>query len=126
MLNYLKGSTQPEISMAVHWCARFFHNPRLVHECDVRRIAKCLVITSTYVDSPHRNRRLNTHGVFYRPYIEKVIGCYIYADFVGGWAQAYSDNAENSMSHTVYVITYAICLVLLCSRLQTEIALSNI
>ena len=43
--------------------------------------------------------------------------------FAGGWAQEDASNAENSMSRMVYVITYAGCPVLWCSKLQTEIGL---
>ena len=94
--------------MAVHQCARFFFdNPRILHERSVKSIAKELASTSTYVDLPDKNLRLTTCGIVYRPKIEKIIKCYIYAYFSGGWAKADSDSAENVMSCTVYMITYA-------------------
>mmetsp|Transcript_33271 Transcript_33271/g.67131 ORF Transcript_33271/g.67131 Transcript_33271/m.67131 type:complete len:167 (+) Transcript_33271:66-566(+) len=46
-------------------------------------------------------------------------------DFAGGWSQADADNAENVMSRTGYVIMYAGCPIIWCSKLQTEIALST-
>ena len=52
MLHYLQGSTQTEISMSIHQCAHFGNNPHLVHERAVRRIAKHLASTSTYVNLP--------------------------------------------------------------------------
>ena len=52
MLSYIQGSTQPEILMAVHQCARFYNNPHLVHERAVRLITKYFASTSTYVDLP--------------------------------------------------------------------------
>ena len=55
ILSCIHGSTRPEISMSVHQCARFFNNPRLVHEISVRCIAKYLASTSTYVDLPSLN-----------------------------------------------------------------------
>ena len=55
----------------------------------------------------------------YKPDKEKGIECYIDADFAGGWAQADSDNVENFMSCTGYVIMYVGCPVLWCSKLQT-------
>ena len=70
----------------------FFNNPRFVHKPSVRRIAKYLASTSTYVDSPDVNRRLTTRGVFYKTDIEKVIKCYVDAEFSGGWAQAGADH----------------------------------
>ena len=72
-----------------------------------------------------KNQRLTTCGIVYNTDIEKGFDCYVYYNFDGGWAQADSDNAENVMSHTIYVITYAICPVLWCSKLQTETALST-
>ena len=69
-----------------------------MHERSVRGITKYLVSTSTYVDLPDRNRRLNTHGVVYRNDIETGIECYVDADFASGWAQSDSDNAENVIS----------------------------
>ena len=45
------------------------------------------------------------------------------ADFDAGWAQVDSYNSENMMSHSGYVITYAVCTVLWCSKLHTEISL---
>ena len=64
---YIYGSTQPEISMALHQCEHFYNNPCLVHICTIRCISKYLVRTSTYVDSPGGNRRLSTRGVVYNP-----------------------------------------------------------
>jgi hypothetical protein len=44
MLGYLQGSTRPDISMAVHQCARFNAYPMLCHEKAVKRIARYLLI----------------------------------------------------------------------------------
>ena len=84
--------------MDVHQCARFSNDPLLVHECAVRRIARYLAITFTYIDLPDGNRRLSTRGVFYSTNKEKGIGCYIYAKFPSGISQANTNNAENAVS----------------------------
>ena len=55
ILSYLEGSTQTEISMAVHQCAQFFNSPRFVHERDVRHITKYLTSTPPYMDLPYGN-----------------------------------------------------------------------
>ena len=47
------------------------------------------------------------------------------ADFAGGWSAADSDNADNVLPQTGFVICYANCPVIWCSKLQTEIALST-
>ena len=41
------------------------------------------------------------------------------ADFSGGWDQANDDNAENVMPRMGNVITYVVCTILWCSKLQT-------
>jgi hypothetical protein len=51
--------------------------------------------------------------------------CYVDADFTGGWSQAHSDNAENVLSRTGYILMYANCPIHWVSHLQTEIALST-
>jgi len=47
------------------------------------------------------------------------------ADFAGGWSSADTDDAENVMSRTGYVIMYANCPIFWASKLQTKIALST-
>ena len=75
MLSYLKGSTRPEISMAVHQCARFCNNPRLVHEHAIRQITNYLTSTSNYVYLLYINWHLTTNGVVYKTDIVKCIKC---------------------------------------------------
>ncbi len=53
------------------------------------------------------------------------IECYIGADFAGGWNIIASTDADNAMSRTGFVITYANCPIYWASRLQTEIAPST-
>ena len=67
MLSYLQGSKQPDISMTVHHCTRFFNNPLLVHERAIIHIAKYPAITSTYTDLSYGNIWLSTIRVVYRP-----------------------------------------------------------
>lgn len=112
MMNYLQQSTRPDISMAVHQCARFCNNPRLSHERAVKRIVKYLIGTKE-------------RGVICKPDRSKGLECYADADFAGGWDRGDSENPENVMSRTGYIIMYAGCPVVWCSKLQTEIALST-
>ena len=46
------------------------------------------------------------------------------ADFLGGCSQEVVDSADNVVSRTIMVITYANCLVYWCRSLQTDIELS--
>jgi hypothetical protein len=112
MLGYLQGSSRPDISMAVHQCARFNNNPKAIHERAIRHIGKYLLGTKN-------------HGILYQPDPTKGIEVYVDADFAGGWSKADAENAENVMSRTGYIIFYAGCPLIWCSKLQTEIALST-
>ena len=109
--------------MAVHQCANFFNNLRLVNKRAVIIIAEYLSSTSTYIYSPDVNQQLSTCGVVYNPDKEKGIECCVDADFSGRWDQDDADNAENCMPCMGYVMTYAGCPVLWCSKLQTDIYL---
>jgi hypothetical protein len=53
------------------------------------------------------------------------IECYVDADFAGGWNVTTHANADNVMSHTGFVMTYANCPISWASHLQIEIALST-
>ena len=43
MLGYLQGTSRPDISFAVHQCARFNNNPRLSHERAIKHIVRYLI-----------------------------------------------------------------------------------
>ena len=112
MLNYLANSTRPELAMAVHQCARFNNSPMLSHERAITRICRYLILSGD-------------KGIMYKPNKNLGLQCYVGADFAGGWTQVDSDNPENLMSRTGYVIMYDGCPILWCSKLQTEITLST-
>ena len=112
MMNYLQQSTRPDLAFAVHQCARFCNDPKRSHERAVKRIGKYLLGTKE-------------RGITCRPDKNKGLECYVDADFAGSWDSGDSDNPENVMSRTGYIIQYAGCPVVWCSKLQTEIALST-
>ena len=64
-------------------------------------------------------------GITYKIDRSKGIEVYVDADFAGGWSSADADNADNVLSRTCFVICYANCPLIWCSKLQTKIALSN-
>ena len=70
MLNYLKGSTRPEISMDVHQCDRFSIDPRITHERSVMMIGKYLLGT--------RDRDIKV-----TPDKSRGIECFVDANFAG-------------------------------------------
>ena len=112
MLRFLSGTSRPELAMAIHQCARFNNDPKLSHERAIIRICRYLLSTET-------------KGIIYKPNQLLGLQCYIDADFAGGWIQVDANNPENLMSRTGFVIMYAGCPNLWCSKLQTKIALST-
>ena len=71
MLTYLQGSTRPDISMAVHQCARFCNYPKLLHERAIRRIGKYLVGT-------------REKGIIFKPDKGTGLQVFVDTDFAGG------------------------------------------
>ena len=112
MLGYLQKSTRPDISMAVHQCARFNSCPMLCHEKAVKYIARYLLTSQD-------------KGIHYKPDSTRGLECFVDADFAGGWSSGDHTNPECVLSRTGFVIMYAGCPLTWCSKLQTEIALST-
>ena len=69
MLLYLTH-TRPDISFAVHQCARFTHGPKASHEEAILRICRYLKGTKDM-------------GLIYKPTNDLVVDCYVDADFAG-------------------------------------------
>ncbi len=112
MLNYLATSTRPDITFAVHQCARFTTNPRHIHELAIQRIVRYLKGTST-------------KGIILKPSSLHNLDCFVDADFAGTWTISTSELPSSIKSCTGYVITFAFCPVLWSSKLQSEVALST-
>ncbi len=112
MLSYLANSVRPEIQMAVHQTARFSVHPMRSHELAIMRIGCYLC------DNAER-------GIIYKVDKSKGLEAYADADFAGGWNAADAQNADSVLSRTSFVICYANCPIVWCSKPQTEIALST-
>jgi len=111
MLSYLCG-TRPDICMATHQVSRFSSSPKAAHFNAVKRIVKYLIGTKD-------------KGLILKPDKSKGIECFVDADFAGAYDKQNSEDEENVLSRTGYVIKYANCPVLWVSKLQSEIALST-
>jgi hypothetical protein len=111
-LNYLANNTRPDISMAVHQCARFTSAPKALHELAVKRIIRYLLATKS-------------KGLSLRPTTTMTLDMFVDADFAGRWHKEFSHLRDNVLSRTGYVITFCGCPVSWASRLQSEIALST-
>ena len=72
MLIYLSNTTRPDISFAIHQCARFTHKPRRSHELVLKRIGRYLVGTKgkEMILDPSQNLDID---------------CYLDSDFAGLW-----------------------------------------
>ena len=112
MLNYLAGSTRPDIAFSTHQCARFCNKPTHLHETAMKRIGRYLLGTAD-------------KGIILQPDRNKNVECYVDADFAGNWNKAEAEDAVNMLSRTGYVIQFMGCPILWVSKLQTEIALST-
>jgi hypothetical protein len=112
MLSYLQGNTRSEISMATHQLAQFCQDLRPSHEQATTCLGRYLAHTKD-------------RGRVYEPDKSMGIEYYIGADFAGGWNITTFADADNVMSCTGFVITYANYPIYWASCLKTEIALST-
>ena len=70
MMLYLSSNKTPDISFAVHQCARFTHNTKASRETDVKRICRYLQGTKD-------------NGLVFNTSKKLVVGFYADADFAG-------------------------------------------
>jgi hypothetical protein len=111
MLLYLSGNTRPDITFAVHQCARFSHMPKQSHAVAVKRILRYLKGTKD-------------KGMMFRPSKDFAVDCYVDADFAGLWGIEYDQDPVCVKSRTGYLIMFMGCPLVWVSKLQTLIALS--
>ncbi len=71
-LNYIANNTRPDISMAVHQCARFSSNPWALHESAVKCIARYLFT-------------MKDKGLHLKPTADLSLNMFVNADFAGMW-----------------------------------------
>ena len=112
MLGYLQQTTRPDISFAVHQCARFSTNPKRSHEVAVKRIGRYLLGTKD-------------EGIIFNPSNTSYQDCYVDADFAGMYKVEDSDDPISVKSRTGYVLMFAGSPLLWSTKLQSEIALST-
>lgn len=111
-LNYLAGPTHPDIQFAVHQCARFWEDPKMLHEKAVKRIIRYL-------------KRTRDKGLTLSVDKGRGLECYVDSDFAGGFNRTTPNHPNDCKSRTGYVIKYAGCPILWSSKLQSTIALST-
>jgi hypothetical protein len=111
-LNFLAQNTQPDISMAVHMCARFVTKPNRIHQDAAKHICRYLHYT-------------RTRGLILKPNSDNRLNAYVDSDFAGQWTRDTCQLCNSAVSRTGYVILYCGCPIHWVSKLQTEIALST-
>jgi len=111
-LNYLAQNTRPDISFAVHQCARYSNSPTALHELAVKRIGRYLLLT-------------RDKGLIMKPKPDFRLDMYVDADFTGLWHRDHAELRECALSRTGFIITYCGCPIHWVSKLQSEIALST-
>jgi histone deacetylase 1/2 len=112
-LNFLKKSSCPDIAYAVHNCARFSSDPKVIHSRAVKRIGRYL---------------LGTHnkGIIIRPDPSRSVEVHADADFCGLFKpETAIFDLVTAKSRTGYLISYMGCPIIWASKLQTETALST-
>ena len=72
LINYISGSSKPDIAYATHSAARFSVNPKASHNKGVKRIINYLKGTKE-------------NGLIMYPKNDEELECFVDADFAGGW-----------------------------------------
>jgi len=114
MAMYLCNDSRPEITFAVHQCARHSFNPKRKHAEYLKRLGRYLIKT--------RN-----NGLILRPDPENMfkIDCYVDTDFAGLWNHEDGQDPHCVKSRTGYVIYVGGSPIIWSSKLQTLIASST-
>ena len=110
---YLVSNKIPDISFAVHQCARFTNNPKASHETAVK--SKCWYLQGT-----------KDNGLVINTSKKLVVDCYADAYFAGPRGHANTQDHIFARSRTVFVVTFSNYLLLRVSKIQTDIALSTL
>ena len=103
---YFSTNTRPDISYAVHQCARFIYAPKHTHALAINIILRYLKGTRT------KGIHISSTGYYN-------VDCFVDDDFVGLWG---SENKQDSIcvtSRTGFVIMFMGCPLLCISKLQT-------
>ena len=113
-LNYLAATTRPDITFAVHQCAKFCNAPRKAHYTAVKRIVRYLRGTRKDGLILDIKRDLN------------MVQCFVDADFAGAWDKDNPDDPSNVKSRTGFIIKFANCPIYWSSKQQELTALSTV
>jgi hypothetical protein len=91
---------------------RYSHNPKPSHDKAIKQITRYLQGTKD-------------KGMMFSPSNDYMVNCFIDADFAGLWGAEYDQDSVSVKSHTRYILIFMDCPLLWASKIQTQIALSN-
>ena len=111
-LYYLQAMTQPDLAYSIRQCTRFRNNPKLLHEQGLKCTCRYLHLTQN-------------QGLVFQPKLMDGFKCYVDADWAGNWLKSRPNDKTGALSHTGYLITYANCPIMWCSKMQSLMALST-
>ena len=94
MMLYLAANSRPDLSFAVHQCARFTYAPKRSHEQAILRICRYLQATTD-------------EGLIYWPSTNLQVDCYVDADLAGLYSVESPDDPISVKSRTGFVIMIA-------------------
>jgi Reverse transcriptase (RNA-dependent DNA polymerase) len=111
-LNFLEKSTRGKLGYSVHQCARCCESPTVSHMEAVHHIVRFLA-------------RTRDEGIILSPK-KTCFECYADADFCGLWnCKTAEHDQSTAKSRLGYLITYAACPIVWCSKLAGPICLST-
>jgi hypothetical protein len=110
-LNYLANNIHPDISMAVHQCARFCSRPKALHELTIKCIAHYLLATKD-------------KGLVLTPNKSFVLEIFVDADFADHWHKEFSHLQDSLLSRMFFLVTFWGCPISWSSKLQSKITSS--
>ena len=109
----MEKSTRPDITYAVHQCARFSADPKQSHADAVKCIGRYLNCTPL-------------KGITLWPETQQRFQCWVDADFAGNWKpEGAQHDPMTAKSRSGWIIQYAGCPITWASKLQTLTALST-
>ena len=112
-LNFLEKLTCPDITYAVHQCARFSADPKQSHTDAVRHIGCYL-------------KGMPNDGIMLHLDAQQNFQCWVDVEFSGNWRpEGAQTDPMMAKSRSGWIIQYAGCAITWVSKLQTLIALST-
>ena len=123
MMKFLVNCTHPEMAYDVHQYARFCNDTRLSYEQAVNKVIRYLLGVTL---KDRSNKTVSNQGIICKTDRNKSIDTCEDTSFTGYWNMEWSQEPTSVKPSTIFVVLFANCLLIRCSKIQTEIVLSTI